>query len=99
MRIELSPEVKEYLHRKHKEVLEIYVERVYYERMLEGLPHLEVKFGAPKEKDMPQFEAQEVEGFRVYIEKDLIREDQDVLIHLGKMLGMKRIEVEGLEVH
>lgn len=100
MKIELSADVKQYLHRKHKDVLEVYARRNYSERLDDNAPlELEIHFGTPEARLMDQFASYDVEGFKLYIEKDIIDENKDVLIHLGRVLGMKHIEIEGLEVH
>lgn len=99
MKVTLSPELKEYLHKKHREVIEVYVTKIYFERQLEPYLHVEIDFKAPENVVASQFELYDVEGFKVYIEKDIINENQDILFHLGKVFLMKHVEVEGLEVY
>ncbi len=97
MKIELSPEVKDYLHKKHKDVLEVYARHVYYERLGEPVKQLEIHFGIPETGIADQFTAYDIEGFKVYIEKDLVDEQHDVLIKIGHVLGFKHLEVDGLK--
>jgi hypothetical protein len=99
VKIILSPEVEEYLHHKHKEVLEVFVERVYSTHMMESIAHLEIKYGAPHKDVITQFSTYDVDGFKIYIENDLISEDQEVFFHLEKFLGLKYLEVDGLKRH
>lgn len=99
MKITLSPEVEEYLHHKHKEVLEVFVERVYSTHMMESIAHLEIKYGAPHKDVKDKFTLYEVDGFQIYLENDLIDEEKDVMIHLEKFLGFKYLEVDGLKRH
>lgn len=99
MKIELSQEVKDYLHKKHKEVLEVYAHKVYYERIGEPIKQLEIRFGTPDSSLMDQFEAFDVEGFKLYIEKDIMDENKDIMIHMSKILGFKYLDADGLEVH
>ena len=99
MKITLSPEVETYLAKKHKDVLEVYVERIYSTHMMENISHLEVKYGAPRENIRDRFSSYDVDGFKVYIENDLIDEEKDVFIHLEKFLGLKYLEVDGLKIH
>lgn len=99
MKITLSPEVEEYLHHKHKEVLEVFVEKVYSTHMMESIAHLEIKYGAPRQELQNQFSTFDVDGFKIYIENDLLDEDKDVFFHLEKFLGLKYLEVDGLKRH
>lgn len=98
MKVVMSPDLKDYLHKKHKEVLEVYVTKKF-ERLGVEINQLEIKFDAPDSDHKGEFESYDVEGFKVYVEKDLINENKDILIHLEKLLGMKHIEVDGLEIH
>lgn len=99
MKITLSPEVETYMAKKHKEVLEVFVEKIYSTHMMETISHLEVKYGAPHEDVKDKFTSYDVDGFKVYIENDLIDEEKDVFIHLEKFLGLKYLEVDGLNRH
>jgi len=100
MKVELSPEVKDYLHKKHKDVIEVYARKNYSERLDDNAPRqLVVHFGVPEENILGQFESYEVEGFKLYIEKDIVEGHQDVIVHMSKLLGVKFMDVDGLELH
>ena len=99
MKITLSPEVEEYLRNKHKEVIEVFVERTYYTHMMESVAHTEIKYGAPKQAVVDQFTLFEVDGFKVYIANELLDEKQDIFFHLDKFLGIKYVEVDGVKIH
>jgi hypothetical protein len=99
VKITLSPEVEEYLHHKHKEVLEVFVEKIYSTHMMEPVSHLEIKYGAPHSNIRDKFKTFDIDGFKVYIEDDLLDENTDVMFHLEKFLGLKYIEVDGLKRH
>ena len=100
MKIILTPEVEEYLHHKHKEVLEVYVDKIYSTHMMEAVSHLEIKYGAPRKEILDNFSFYEVDGFKIYIENSLIKEEsEDIILHLEKFLGFKYIEIDGLKRH
>jgi hypothetical protein len=96
MKISLSPEVEQYLAKKHKDAIEVFVEKTYT-TTLDNLTHIEIKFGAPDPKKQDKFTVMEVHGFKVYVESTLVNEESDIRVHLEKHLGMKSLEVDGLQ--
>ena len=99
MHVELSPEVKTYLSRKHKDILEVYCRHIPYTKFGAAHYQLEIHFEKPETFEVEKFTTVDVEGFRVYIESDLIDDQHDIMIKLKEALGFKHLEVEGIKEH
>lgn len=97
VKVTLSPELEQYLVNKHKEAIEVYAEKTY-STMLEPLTHIEIKMGIPDKKVADQFTMIEIDGFKVYIESDLVTDESEVKLHLEKHLLTKSIEVDGVSL-
>lgn len=92
MTIQMTDEVKEYLVKRHKDSVEVYVHRLYYGK---GGPmsHVEVTMGVPSSTNLDHFQEFTVDSFKVYVEKPLV-DEHDIMIKLDHLLGLKHLEVE-----
>lgn len=91
MTIRMTDEVKEYLEKKHRKDIEIFVHRLYY-GVGGPMSHIEVTMGVPATYELAHFQCYTVEGFNVYVEKELV-DDRDIMIKLDHLIGMKHLEV------
>lgn len=91
MTIRMTDEVKEYLEKKHKKEIEVYVHRLYY-GVGGPMSHVEVTMGVPATYQLEHFKKYDVEGFSVYVETDLV-DDHDIMIKLDHLLGLKHLEI------